>query len=52
MLIEEYAKHVTKLFEDYIDTIQEVSYDIGYEEFNEKTDVVIVKLQKLKSKIL
>ena len=47
MTLEEYSKKVTKLFENYIDAIQQYNQQLQVEIF---TDEVIVELLKLKQK--
>lgn len=47
MTLEEYAKKVTKLLENYIDDVQKISTEYSVEIF---TDEVIVELMKLKQK--
>jgi hypothetical protein len=49
MKIEEYAKKVTKLLENYIDDVQGL-YTVETDPYMNRTDEVIVELMKLKQK--
>ncbi len=51
MDVEDYAKKVTKLFEDYIDEIQSALINADYRRAESTTDNVIATLTKLKSKV-